>query len=94
MNKNALNYFASICEDIEKQGLSKNEKIITTKQGGVVGLSDGRRVINMCANNYLGLADNPEVIEAAKSAYDTHGYGLSSVPRNSLIFFSSFLCIS
>lgn len=79
MNKNALEYFAGICEEIEKQGLKKNEKIITTKQSGVVGLSDGRRVINMCANNYLGLADNPDVIEAAKSAYDTHGYGLSSV---------------
>lgn len=79
MNKNALKYFAGICEEIEKQGLKKNEKIITTKQGGVVGLADGGRVINMCANNYLGLADNPDVIEAAKSAYDTHGYGLSSV---------------
>ena len=79
MNKEALNYFATVCADIEKQGLTKNEKIITTKQSGVVGLSDGRRVVNMCANNYLGLADNAEVIEAAKSAYDTHGYGLSSV---------------
>ena len=79
MNKEALNYFAKICEDIEKQGLKKNEKIITTKQGGTVGLSDGREVINMCANNYLGLADNEEVIAAAKSSYDTHGYGLSSV---------------
>ena len=79
MNKEALNYFAEICEDIEKHGLKKNEKIITTKQGGTVGLSDGREVINMCANNYLGLADNEEVIAAAKSSYDTHGYGLSSV---------------
>ena len=79
MKKNALSYFAEICEQIESQGLKKNEKIITTKQGGTVRLSDGASVINMCANNYLGLADNPEVIEAAKSAYDTHGYGLSSV---------------
>ena len=58
MNKQALNYFAEICEDIEKQGLTKNEKVITTKQGAVVGLSDGRDVVNMFANNYLGLADN------------------------------------
>ena len=79
MKKNALSYFAEICEQIESQGLKKNEKIITTKQGGTVRLADGASVINMCANNYLGLADNPEVIEAAKSAYDTHGYGLSSV---------------
>jgi len=33
----------------------------------------------MCANNYLGLADNSEVIEAAKSTFDSWGYGLSSV---------------
>ena len=79
MNKQALRYFKELCEDIEKQGLTKNEKIITTKQGASVGLSDGRQVINMCANNYLGLADNKEVIAAAKECYDTHGYGLSSV---------------
>ena len=79
MKKEALKYFADICADIESQGLTKGEKIITTKQGGVVGLNDGREVINMCANNYLGLADNIDVINAAKSAYDTHGYGLSSV---------------
>ena len=79
LKKKALEYFSAICHDIEEQGLKKNEKVITTKQGGVVGLSDGRRVVNMCANNYLGLASDPEVIEAAKAAYDTHGYGLSSV---------------
>ena len=79
MNKEALRYFKELCEDIDKQGLTKNEKIITTKQGASVGLSDGRQVINMCANNYLGLADNKEVIAAAKECYDTHGYGLSSV---------------
>ena len=73
MNKEALRYFKELCEDIEKQGLTKNEKIITTKQGASVGLSDGRQVINMCANNYLGLADNKEVIAAAKECYDTHG---------------------
>ena len=59
MNRNALDYFAKICEDIENQGLKKNEKIITTKQGGVVKLEDGRKLVNMCANNYLGLAANP-----------------------------------
>ena len=79
MKKTALNYFTEICNDIERDGLKKNEKIITTPQGAKVGLSDGRDVINMCANNYLGLADNPEVIEAAKKSYDTYGYGLSSV---------------
>lgn len=79
MKKKALSIFAEVCETIEKDGLTKNEKIITTKQGARVGLSDGRTVVNMCANNYLGLADNAEVIEAAKASYDSHGYGLSSV---------------
>ena len=79
MKKSALEYFAQICEGIERDGLKKNEKIITTPQGANVGLSDGRRVINMCANNYLGLANNPDVIEAAKKSYDQYGYGLSSV---------------
>ena len=77
--KTALKYFKETCDTIEKEGLTKNEKIITTPQGAKVGLSDGRDVINMCANNYLGLADNTEVIEAAKKSYDTYGYGLSSV---------------
>ena len=79
MKKTALNYFTEICEGIERDGLKKNEKIITTPQGAKVGLSDGSQVINMCANNYLGLADNPEVIAAAKKSYDEYGYGLSSV---------------
>ena len=77
--KTALNYFRKTCETIEKEGLTKNEKIITTPQGAKVKLSDGKEVINMCANNYLGLGNNPEVIKAAKESYDSYGYGLSSV---------------
>ena len=79
MKKQALGYFSDICKQIEADGLKKNEKVIVTKQGGTVGLSDGKRVVNMCANNYLGLAAEPEVIEAAKASYDKYGYGLSSV---------------
>lgn len=79
MKKEALKYFTEICSDIERDGLKKNEKVITTKQGAVVGLNDGRQVVNMCANNYLGLADNEDVINAAKASYDKYGYGLSSV---------------
>lgn len=79
MKKQALSYFAQICKDIEKEGLKKQEKHITSPQGAVVKLSDGRELINMCANNYLGLANNAEVIAAAKESYDRYGYGLSSV---------------
>lgn len=79
MKKSVLNYFTQICEEIERDGLKKNEKVITTPQGAKVGLCDGSEVINMCANNYLGLADDPDVIAAAKASYDSYGYGLSSV---------------
>lgn len=77
--KSALKYFREICENIEKEGLTKNEKVIASPQGAKVKLQDGREVINMCANNYLGLANNAEVIEAVKESYANYGYGLSSV---------------
>ncbi len=77
--RTALKYFKETCETIEKEGLTKNEKVITSPQGAKVSLDDGREVINMCANNYLGLANNEEVIDAVKESYSTYGYGLSSV---------------
>ena len=66
-------------EDIKEAGLYKTERIITSPQGAVIKLDDGKEVINFCANNYLGLSSHPEVIQAAKDALDSHGYGMSSV---------------
>lgn len=66
-------------EQIEQSGLLKKERIITSAQDAVIKLDDGSEVINFCANNYLGLSSHPRVVEAAKSAIDTHGYGMSSV---------------
>ena len=77
--KTALQIFDDLCESIERDGLTKNEKIIVSPQGAKVALQDGSRVINMCANNYLGLASDPRIIAAARESYDTYGYGLSSV---------------
>ena len=77
--KTALQIFDDLCESIERDGLTKNEKIIVSPQGARVALQDGSRVINMCANNYLGLASDPRIIAAARESYDTYGYGLSSV---------------
>ncbi len=65
--------------EIEKAGLYKRERIITTPQGAVIEVQGGRQVINFCANNYLGLSSHPKVIQAAKDAIDSHGYGMSSV---------------
>ena len=64
---------------IEENGLYKRERIITTPQDAVIRLQDGSEVINFCANNYLGLSSHPRVVEAAKKAIDTHGFGMSSV---------------
>jgi glycine C-acetyltransferase len=64
---------------IESNGLLKKERIITTPQGPTVKVSTGEDVIVMCANNYLGLSSHPEVINAAKEALDSHGFGMSSV---------------
>jgi len=66
-------------KEIKEAGLYKNERIITTPQGADISTSDGKEVVNFCANNYLGLSSHPKVIEAAKKAIDTHGYGMSSV---------------
>jgi glycine C-acetyltransferase len=64
---------------IDGAGLYKRERIITTPQGAEIKVSTGETVLNFCANNYLGLSSHPEVIQAAKDALDSHGYGMSSV---------------
>jgi glycine C-acetyltransferase len=64
---------------IEDGGLLKRERIITSAQGSSVKVNTGDNVVVMCANNYLGLSSHPEVIQAAKDALDTHGFGMSSV---------------
>ena len=66
-------------KSIQDAGLYKNERIIASPQGAEITLADGSKALNFCANNYLGLADNPRLIEAAKKAMDTRGYGMSSV---------------
>ncbi len=65
--------------DIKEAGLYKSERVITTPQGAEIKTSEGKEVLNFCANNYLGLSSHPKVIEAAKKAIDSHGYGMSSV---------------
>ncbi len=65
--------------DIQSAGLYKNERIIISPQGASIRVSTGQEVLNFCANNYLGLSDNKELIEAAKEAMDSRGFGMSSV---------------
>ncbi|MBT4344867.1 MAG: glycine C-acetyltransferase [Flavobacteriales bacterium] len=65
--------------NIKEAGLYKKERIITNPQGASIRVSTGEEVLNFCANNYLGLSSHPDVIQAAKNALDTHGFGMSSV---------------
>jgi len=72
-------HLAEELKNIEEAGLYKKERIIVTPQEAVIKLESGQEVINFCANNYLGLSSHPRVVEAAKVAIDTHGFGMSSV---------------
>lgn len=65
-------------DTIEQNGIFKRERIITSPQGAEITVN-GKTVLNFCANNYLGLSSHPEVIQAAKDALDSHGFGMSSV---------------
>jgi len=66
-------------KEIEEAGLYKRERIITSPQAAEITVSTGAKVLNFCANNYLGLSSHPDVLQAAKDAIDTHGFGMSSV---------------
>lgn len=70
---------SQILSEIQEQGLFKKERIIETPQAVEIHTEPGGDVLNFCANNYLGLSSHPRVIEAAKKAIDTHGFGMSSV---------------
>jgi len=79
MNPTFNTFLEQELEAIKSDGLYKSERIISSKQGAEVKLTDGTELINLCSNNYLGLSSHPAVIQAAKGSLDTHGYGMSSV---------------
>ena len=78
MNNNFVQRIAAEVAEIDNAGLLKKERIIASDQGAEIIVA-GKNVINFCSNNYLGLSSHPRVIEAAKRAIDTHGFGMSSV---------------
>ena len=80
MYTNFKSHLEKELQDIKDAGLYKNERIITSPQKAGITVEGAKgEVLNFCANNYLGLSDNTRLIEAAKRAMDTHGYGMSSV---------------
>lgn len=79
---NSGNFYRHIQEqitEVKAEGLYKAERIITTAQQAKIAVNTGEQVINFCANNYLGLANHPDLISAAKTGLDEHGFGMASV---------------
>ncbi len=79
MYNNYQDYLGIQLREIKEAGLYKNERVIVSPQGAEITLDSGQTVLNFCANNYLGLSASKKLVEAAKHALDTHGYGMSSV---------------
>ncbi|MBL0047583.1 MAG: glycine C-acetyltransferase [Bacteroidetes bacterium] len=79
MQNNFITHLQAELQAIQEAGLFKNERIIVSPQGADIKVNSGAEVINFCANNYLGLSSHPKVIDAAKKALDSHGFGMSSV---------------
>jgi len=79
MYNNYKDYLGIQLREIKEAGLYKNERVIVSPQGAEITLDSGQTVLNFCANNYLGLSASKKLVEAAKNALDTHGYGMSSV---------------
>ena len=79
MYKDFQSFLTTELASIEAAGLYKKERVITTAQQAAIKVNSGQEVLNFCANNYLGLSNSPVLIEAAKKALDTRGFGMSSV---------------
>ena len=77
--KKALEIYQNQLVEIQKAGTWREERIITGPMKSVINTTTSRGVLNMCANNYLGLSNDRRIIAAARSAYDSWGFGLSSV---------------
>jgi glycine C-acetyltransferase len=79
MRTGLLADLAQRTDGLRDDGLFKSERVIASPQTAHITLADGSEVLNLCANNYLGLADHPDLVQAAHTALDAHGYGMASV---------------
>lgn len=79
MYQSMKTHLSETLDQIRRDGLYKNERIIVSPQKNRITVKPDRPVLNFCANNYLGLSDHPEIIKAAAGSYDKWGFGLSSV---------------
>ena len=78
MTQAFLSHITETLAEIDAEGLTKVERLITSPQGGKIRVA-GREMINLCANNYLGLADHPDLIRVARDTMDPKGFGMASV---------------
>ena len=79
MNSDFRNHLSEKLDEIKEMKLFKNERVLTTPQGGHIETEDGKKVLNFCSNNYIGLANNEEIKKAAARGIEKWGFGLSSV---------------
>jgi glycine C-acetyltransferase len=73
-----LDHMTETLAQIDAEQMTKRERLISSPQAGQI-TANGKLVVNLCANNYLGLAEHPDLIQAAKQAMDTKGFGMASV---------------
>lgn len=79
MNSDFRDHLSGKLDEIKELKLYKNERVLTTPQGGHIETEDGKKVLNFCSNNYIGFANNEEIKKAAAQGMDKWGFGLSSV---------------
>ena len=79
MSKKISSFLNDSLQELRDTGLFKPERVISTPQGGHIGVTTGQEVINLCANNYLGLADHPALVKAAQASLPEYGFGMASV---------------
>lgn len=79
MQPSLTDHLATEIAALRENGLYKDERVITSAQQAAIVVGGKQTVLNFCANNYLGLSNHPRLVEAARLALNTHGFGMSSV---------------
>jgi len=79
MRPHLLDHLSDQIDGLKKEGLFKDERLITSAQQAAITVKGGETVLNFCANNYLGLSNHPQLVEKARDALSAYGFGMSSV---------------
>ncbi|MBK6286208.1 MAG: glycine C-acetyltransferase [Gammaproteobacteria bacterium] len=79
MSREFLAHLAGELAAIERDGLRKQERLLSTAQDATIRVGSGPELLNFCANNYLGLANHPALLDAAREGLERFGFGMASV---------------